>query len=350
MTFDKLRVSIFEAYQNDEISRDTCESMLESVLDMEGNHIVAEAEAARNEFMGVALEAAGGSVEFAVLEKKATTFGQKIANAWEKFKAWVKKIIDNIKAKLGFKKKFTVRVSEQFDKIMDQIIGLGNSIAANAGPKEIFAAVSAVAVAGVGIFKGIKMITKNADDEAKKCWKASEAIKKITEKAHQACTRAKNGGFDTPEEKETAKAYNDIGGNGDNSAGIMSHLRGMLNCIHSGITGIWKAATGKGTGPDKEAKENLRAYQDIGSMDKTKKAGIIKRLRRKKKNGEQLTDDEQRMIDGYSEIGGALERAGISIDDYKEIMESDDSTFESSNDIDLDDDFDFESMLADLDI
>ena len=89
MTFDKLRLSIFEAYQNEEISRDTCQNMLESVTDMEGDHIASEADSVRGSFMGIAMEAANGNVEFAAFEKEAQSFGDKVKGLWEKFKKWL---------------------------------------------------------------------------------------------------------------------------------------------------------------------------------------------------------------------------------------------------------------------
>lgn len=161
MTFDKLRLSIFEAYQNEEISRDTCQNMLESVMDMEGDHIVAEAEAIRADFMGVALECANGGVEFAAFEKKAETFGDKIKGVWEKFKAWVKKIIDSIKKKVCPKKK--VSVSEQFMAFVDKCINIANGIAANADALTVVKMIGGAIAAAGGIFTGKKLVTMGAD-------------------------------------------------------------------------------------------------------------------------------------------------------------------------------------------
>ena len=237
MTFDKLRVSIFEAYQNNEISRNTCEDMLESVLDMEGNHIVAEAENARTEFMGVALEAAGGEIEFAAFEKKAATFGQKISNAWEAFKKWVKKIIDSIKAKLGFKKNYKVRISETFDKGMDQIIHAANAIAANAGPKEIAAAIAGIAVSGIGIFKGVKMITKNSSDVEKKAKKATESSNKIIQFFDRLRGKGKTETPTTPANGEQQGADKKTDG-GDQTNVVIRKGREFLGFINKGITAL----------------------------------------------------------------------------------------------------------------
>lgn len=161
MTFDKLRLSIFEAYQNEEISRETCQNMLESVTNMEGDHIVAEAEAIRADFMGVALECANGGVEFAAFEKKAETFGDKIKGVWEKFKAWVKKIIDSIKKKVCPKKK--VSVSEQFMAFVDKCINIANGIAANADALTVVKMIGGAIAAAGGIFTGKKLVTMGAD-------------------------------------------------------------------------------------------------------------------------------------------------------------------------------------------
>ncbi len=184
MTFDKLRVSIFEAYQNDEISRETCQSMLESVTNMEGDHIVAEGEAIRSDFMNVALECANGNVEFAALEKKAETFGEKVKAVWEKFKAWVKKIVDGIKNKLFPKKPVTVRISEGFDKALDKASNLVNAVAANADFLKIAEALAGVAATAGAIFAGKKFVSKRADDIHKKILKVSTGFQKLVDKIY----------------------------------------------------------------------------------------------------------------------------------------------------------------------
>lgn len=313
MTFDKLRVSIFEAYQNDEISRDTCENMLESVLDMEGKHIVADANAARNEFMSVALEAAGGDVEFAAFEKKATTFGQKIANVWEAFKKWVKKIIDAIKAKLGFKKSYKVRISEGFDKALDQIIHAGNAIAANAGPKEIVAALGGIALTGIGIFKGVKMITKNTKDVEKKAQKATESSNKIIQLFDRIRGKGKT---ETPnatpangEKKPDAKTDG-----GDSTNIVISKTREFLDFINKGITALRNKFFKNGQ------------WVEIGGPtiegDLPGEANTVANPRGHHP-GTTTEDDYE-------------DNPQVGVDEHTEI--------------DLDGDFDFESMLADLDI
>ena len=184
MTFDKLRVSIFEAYQNNEISRETCQDMLESVLNMEGDHIVAEGEAIRSDFMNVALECANGNVEFTALEKKADTFGEKVKAVWEKFKAWVKKIVDAIKNKLFPKKPVTVRISEAFDKALDKASNLVNAVAANADFVSIAKTLAACAAGTGAILAGKKFVTKRADDVHKKILKVSTGFQKLVDKIY----------------------------------------------------------------------------------------------------------------------------------------------------------------------
>lgn len=179
MTFDKLRLSIFEAYQNEEISRDTCQNMLESVMDMEGNHIVAEAEAIRADFMGVALECANGNVEFAAFEKKAETFGDKVKAVWEKFKKWISGIIESIKKKVCPKKK--VSVSEQFLAFLDKCSDIANSIVANANVFDVVKMIGAALTAAGGIFAGKKLKTMGADRVHDKIISAINSVGKMTD-------------------------------------------------------------------------------------------------------------------------------------------------------------------------
>ena len=326
MTFDKLRVSIFEAYQNDEISRDTCESMLESVLDMEGNHIVAEAENARTEFMGVAMEAAQGSVEFAAFEKKAESCGDKIKNAWKKFVAWVKKIIDAVKSKLGFKKKWYVQVSDEFDKLIDKVINLANGVTANMSPIQLAGAITgiigAVGAAGFGIFKGVKKHRSEAGEQVKKLNKGLNAVHKISSavsdwynKDGNIVKKVVNPDIeykDDPKKKDNANKDGDAKGS---SNILMAGLRKLAGAFNAAITALHKrfgrsdaADNSPETVPDGHVSPK---YDDNGTMA-----------------------DGQWMVD-----------QGSATSDFA----SGNIMAESSDNLD-DDNFDFESMLADLDI
>ena len=181
MTFDKLRLSIFEAYQNEEISRDTCQNMLESVMDMEGDHIASEADSVRGNFMGIAMEAANGSVEFAAFEKEAQSFGDKVKGLWEKFKKWLHGLIEAIQKKLGFKKKHHIEINENLLKLCDKVKQVANGITANADPKALIAGALAVVGAGVGVFMGVRKRRVEAGDAQKKLFGGLMDIKKITD-------------------------------------------------------------------------------------------------------------------------------------------------------------------------
>lgn len=215
MTFDKLRLSIFEAYQNEEISRETCENMLESVTNMEGDHIVAEAEAVRADFMGVALECANGNVEFAAFEKQAETFGDKVKAVWEKFKKWVAGIVNAIKKKICPKQK--ISVSEEFMKFVDKATNMVNSIKANADLVTVAKSVLALVGSVGGIFVGKKMVTKYKDEVHKKLITAADGVRKVVDDL-------------------TAKLPKSL-----QESGIMKALRDVLNKITTSDNAIIKA-------------------------------------------------------------------------------------------------------------
>ena len=215
MTFDKLRLSIFEAYQNEEISRETCENMLESVTDMEGDHIVSEAESIRADFMGVALECANGNVEFAAFEKQAETFGDKVKAVWEKFKKWVAGIVNAIKKKVCPKQK--ISVSEEFMKFVDKATNMVNSIKANADLVTVAKSVLALVGSVGGIFVGKKMVTKYKDEVHKKLVTAADGVRKVVDDL-------------------TAKLPKSL-----QESGIMKALRDVLNKITTSDNAIIKA-------------------------------------------------------------------------------------------------------------
>lgn len=292
MTFDKLRVSIFEAYQNDEISRETCQDMLESVLNMEGDHIVAESEAIRSDFMNVALECANGNVEFTALEKKAETFGEKVKVVWEKFKAWVKKIVDAIKNKLFPKKPVTVRINEAFDKALDKASQLLNAVAANADFVSIAKTLAACAAGTGAILGGKKFVTKRADDVHKKILKVSTGFQKLVDKIYSKLP---------PKIQES---------------GIMKAIREWLSKLQTADTQVVKEAQKQLTADD--------APDDHGY---------------KKDNEEDIADDHGAWEPPTDDEGDVVAASAHSDFADGNMMA------ESSNE-----DFDLDAMLADLDI
>ena len=307
MTFDKLRLSIFEAYQNEEISRETCQNMLESVMDMEGDHIVAEAEAIRADFMGVALECANGGVEFAAFEKKAETFGDKVKGAWEKFKKWLAGLIDSIKSRLGFKKKWYVEVNENILKLAEKVKDIANGISANADPKALIGGAVALVGAGVGIFMGTRKKRVSADDAEKKMFGGLNALKKIT---------------DWLESKA---------GNDQESTGIIGKLRKL-------------------TKPFTDAINELHIKYNESRDEAKSKMEELKRQRAKKKaenNGANTGDTgaegegtpEETPAEGETNGGEQVDQSSANFD-----FADGDMFGESTGDFDLD------AMLADLDI
>lgn len=309
MTFDKLRLSIFEAYQNEEISRETCQNMLESVMDMEGNHIVAEAEAIRADFMGVALECANGGVEFAAFEKKAETFGDKVKGVWEKFKKWLGGLIDSIKAKLGFKKKWYVEVNENILKLAEKVKDVANGIAANADPKALIGGVVALIGAGVGIFMGTRKKRVSADDAEKKMFGGLNALKKITD------------------------WWASKSGNDQESTGIIGQLRKLTKPFTDAINEL-------------HIKFNESRDEAKSKMEEMKRQRAAKKAA---KNGETDTEGSSEAADEATPEATPAE--GEKKDDEQVEQSSANSDFADGNMFgESTGDFDLDAMLADLGI
>lgn len=114
MTYNDLRRSIYESYQSGEISGPQATQMLEKVMDIEGDHIVAEYEALENTFMGVAMEAANGYMDFSDFQEQAQVYTEGVKEIWNKFLDWVKGIISAIFG-IEFKGNPTIEVSN--DKV-----------------------------------------------------------------------------------------------------------------------------------------------------------------------------------------------------------------------------------------
>lgn len=114
MTYNDLRCSIYESYQSGEISGPQATQMLEKVMDIEGDHIVAEYEALESTFMGVAMEAANGCMDFTDFQEQAQVYTEGVKEIWNKFLDWVKGIISAIFG-IEFKGNPTIEVSN--DKV-----------------------------------------------------------------------------------------------------------------------------------------------------------------------------------------------------------------------------------------
>ena len=96
MDYMKLKLSIYESYSNGEMTSEACSRLIDS-LDMKyGESIAEEAANAENEFINASLKVFTESAGENALTEAAKDFGAKIKAAWEKFKAWIKKIIEKI--------------------------------------------------------------------------------------------------------------------------------------------------------------------------------------------------------------------------------------------------------------
>lgn len=296
MTFDKLRLSIFEAYQNEEISRDTCQNMLESVVDMEGDHIASEADSVRGNFMGIAMEAANGGVEFAAFEKEAQSFGDKVKGLWEKFKKWLNNLIESIKNRLGFKKKHHIEINENLLKLCDKVKQIANGITANADPKDLIAGALAVVGAGVGVFVGTRKKKVEAGDAQKKLFGGLKDIKKITD------------------------FLSGKGGKDGEESGLISSLRKLTKPFSDGLSEI-----------SKKVGEFVKDRKEARAAKKATKTG-----------------------EGSEEAGTPAEEPAAEAPAEGEQVDQSSATFDFADGTvfgeSADEDFDLDAMLADLDI
>lgn len=156
MDYMKLKLAIYESYGNGEMTSEACSRLIDS-LDMKyGESIAEEAENAENDFVNASLKVFTESAGEEVLTEAAKDFGAKIKAAWEKFKAWIKKIIEKI-LNLGKKpeqQKAKIRVPKALDKALSDA---KKWIAKLGGAKTVGAMAAAVA----GIVSSTALIIKN---------------------------------------------------------------------------------------------------------------------------------------------------------------------------------------------
>lgn len=157
MTYNDLRRSIYESYQSGEISGPQATQMLEKVMDIEGDHIVAEYEALESTFMGVAMEAANGYMDFTDFQEQAQVYTEGVKEIWDKFVSWLQGIISAIFG-IEFKGNPVIPVNAEKVSLYKKFSGLCHEITSGHSTPGIAARIAGIA-AGIGasIFAGRKV-------------------------------------------------------------------------------------------------------------------------------------------------------------------------------------------------
>lgn len=160
MTYNDLRRSIYESYQSGETSGPQATQMLEKVMDIEGDHIVAEYEALESTFMGVAMEAANGYMDFTDFQEQAQVYTEGVKEIWTKFLDWIKGIISAIFG-IEFKGNPTIEVNGDKVSLYQKFTNFCKKITSGKTDEGLIAGlVGLAATAGASIFAGHKVKMK----------------------------------------------------------------------------------------------------------------------------------------------------------------------------------------------
>ena len=192
MNYNKIKLSIYESYSNNEITFEAANALIDRVDNAWADSIVSEMADAENEFINASLSIVTESTGIDVLTEAAKTFGDKVKVLWNKFKAWVKTIIDKI---LGRKKQAAevkVVADPKLSGAMDNMSKATSKLKSARTSVEIAAALAAIAAATVGINKYNKLKVQNAelkganDDYAEICDKNAKLIKDLQDATDKA--------------------------------------------------------------------------------------------------------------------------------------------------------------------
>jgi hypothetical protein len=142
MNFRDMELSIYESYQNGEITKNAACDMLETINEKYVDSIISEAASAENEFIESSMSVVNKESDFYVMTEAASTFIDKIKAAWRKFAEWIKSIINRIfnkkpnikndkKYKLpkGFREKFSQLKTAVHNLISGSSSGYAQAIA-----------------------------------------------------------------------------------------------------------------------------------------------------------------------------------------------------------------------------
>lgn len=163
MNYNKIKLSIYESYSNNEITFEAASTLIDRVDNAWADSIVSEMVDAENEFINTSLSIVTESAGIDVLTEAASTFGDKVKALWNKFKAWVKTIIDKI---LGRKKQgegTTVVAHPKLKGAMDNMSKAISKLKSARTVAEVAAALAAIAGATVAVKKYNKLKVQNED-------------------------------------------------------------------------------------------------------------------------------------------------------------------------------------------
>jgi hypothetical protein len=156
MDWMKLQLYIYESYSNGEITKDACDSLINSIYNKIGDSIVEEAENAENEFINASLSVLTENTHDSnLLMEAANTFSDKVKTLWEKFKAWLKSLINRI---FGRKEKPSGKVNGP-KGLMNSLNTLKSKVKSLKGAT---GAKVAVAIGGIAVaIAGVKKVLSN---------------------------------------------------------------------------------------------------------------------------------------------------------------------------------------------
>lgn len=157
MDYYTLKLSLYERCECGDISEAVCESMICNIDNNRGEDIVSEMRHAETEFIDSTMNImeSAASIDTDIVVEAAKTFGDKVRALWEKFKKWVKGIIDKITGRSKKAKKGKIKVPKGLMKALEQLKNGLNKLKGAKGAVAIASALAAV-VGAVAIVKKLK--------------------------------------------------------------------------------------------------------------------------------------------------------------------------------------------------
>lgn len=192
MNYNQIKLSIYESYSNNEITFEAANALIDRVDNAWADSIVSEMADAENEFINTSLSIVTESTGIDVLTEAAKTFGDKAKALWNKFKAWVKTIIDKILGRKKHAEEVKVVADPKLSGVMDNMSKATSKLKSARTSVEIASALAAIAAATVGINKYNKLKVQNSelkganDDYAKICDKNAQLIQDLQDAADKA--------------------------------------------------------------------------------------------------------------------------------------------------------------------
>lgn len=319
MDYMKMKLAIYESYGNGEMTSEACSHLIDHLDEKYGESIAEEAANAENEFIHASLNVFTESAGEEALTEAAKSFGEKMKAAWEKFKNWIKKIIEKVRSRIGLKAgKDKVKVHKDLSKSLGKASESVKKLSTAKDKASLVAAVAGVGAATAAIIKCKSLKNSNdtlmreRDDVQKECAKKLEEIQQAMDSLQ--------------------KRYDNLSKTNDENVGSLSDelkkLREENEKLKSAQEELRKLKNDKSNSDVNISNRIKTAEREIDSITKNI-TDLQNRVNKNIPNDTSYNSEYSKIIKCINDLVGSISSISASVESMKQFMPEGASNSES---------------------